>query len=671
MQMPAAAALWRPSEYQNVTNPTQALLDLPRKAFLLARSVTRLACNPAMLRPNLGHLRNAWRAGGLHHLKGALLSIPPKVDSGTWTMYQHLFNTNVRPKIEQHLLDHGAPVTISIVLPTYNTPAPLLKATLASVQKQLYPNWELCIVDDHSTEPHMRAMLQHLADKDSRVKVHFMPQNQGVSKACNQAIAMASGPFTVFLDHDDLLEPQAIFRVAQAVIHDDPDMVYSDEMMISANGKEMLYHAHRPAFSPEYLRGHPYIVHLAGFRTQLLRNIGGFDETLHISQDYDLILRASEQSKTIVHLPEILYQWRVVPSSSGHNKADEVMDTSTRILQQHLQRSQIQGTVANGAGFNFFRTRYPLREGLRTAIVIPTKNHGDLVRQCVDSIRATVKEAAYDIVVIDHASTDPSSIAYFGTLESQPHTHVLRYQGPFNFSTINNWAIAQLQGQYTHYLLCNNDIEALDAGWLEHMLALCQDPEVGIVGAQLLYPDHRSIQHAGVCVGAFGIAEHYGKFLEIDRYTPDIRYLGRLAIPHEVSAVTAACLLIRKDAFDTVGGLDESLAVGFGDVDLCLRVLQNGWRILQCPPATLIHHESYTRGKSIGHDPHPEDSARFVDRWKEFLAQGDPYHNPCLLLTQHSWHIKTPMHCSYESLRRVYKRDTTTGRQRLTHSATK
>lgn len=651
-----------------MTTLAKALLDFPRKAYLLARSFARLVQNGPMLRNNLRHLRNAWRAGGLQHFKGALLSIPPKVDGDTWVMYRHLFQTHVQPRIEQHVLDHGAPVKISIILPTYNTPGALLKATLQSVKAQLYPHWELCIVDDCSTEPHVRAILEAFSDREPRVKLHLATENQGVSRVSNLAIAMATGPFTVFLDHDDLLEPQAIFRVAQAVIHDDPDMVYSDEIMISADGKKMLYHAHRPAFSPEYLRGHPYIVHLAGFRTQLLRDMGGFDENLRISQDYDLILRASERARTIVHLPEILYQWRVVPTSSGHDKASEVMDTSTRILQNHLDRSGIQGTMRSGAGFNFFETRHPLREGLRTAIIIPTKNHGDLVRQCVDSIRATVQVAAYDIVVIDHASTDPASVAYFESLKGQPHTRVLRYEGPFNFSTINNWAIAQLEEGYTHYLLCNNDIEALDPGWLEKMLELAQDPSVGIVGAELLYPDHRSIQHAGVCVGAFGIAEHYGKFLEVDRHKPDIRYLGRLAIPHEVSAVTAACLLIRKDAFDAVNGMDESLAVGFGDVDLCLRVLQKGWRILQCPPAILIHHESYTRGKSIGEDPHPEDSAGFVARWKEFLALGDPYHNPCLLLTQHSWHVKTPMHCSYESRRRVFQRDTTTGRQRIFHS---
>ncbi|MBP8186708.1 MAG: hypothetical protein KAX76_03125, partial [Comamonas sp.] len=177
----------------------------------------------------------------------------------------------------------------------------------------------------------------------------------------------------------------------------------------------------------------------------------------------------------------------------------------------------------------------------------------------------------------------------------------------------------------------------------------------------------RSVQHAGVCVGAFGIAEHYGKYLEVDPDAYDIRYLGRLAIPHELSAVTAACALIRKDAFDAVNGMDELLRVGFGDVDLCLRVLQKGWRILQCPSAILIHHESYTRGKSFHEDPHPEDSAAFVARWKDFLALGDPYHNPCLLLTQHSWHVKTPMHCSFESRRRVFERDATTGRQKIYH----
>ena len=253
------------------------------------------------------------------------------------------------------------------------------------------------------------------------------------------------------------------------------------------------------------------------------------------------------------------------------------MATSKAILGRHLERGGEAGQVDDGARFNLFDVRYPLREGLRVAIVIPTKNHGDLVRQCVDSIRATAGSVAYDIVVIDHESDDPETIAYLASIDGE--VTVLRYSGPFNFSAINNWAIQRLTGPYTHYLLCNNDIEAIHPGWLERMLELGQHEDVGIVGAQLLYPDRVTIQHAGVCVGAFGAAEHYAKFIRV----PDVPlYLGFseiLASNHEVSAVTAACLLIRQDAFAAVHGFDEALAVGFGDVNLCLRVGQLGYRV--------------------------------------------------------------------------------------------
>ena len=555
----------------SVTPPTNPLTEAKRKLSLLMRSIGRLVQDRANLQRNLKTLRHAYSSGGMHHLKGALLSLPPKTKADSWEFYQHRLHVNVLPSIQAQIAKQGAPVTISIVVPAYNTDPVMLKEMLQSVQDQLYPNWELCIADDCSTKPHVRSILESYAAKDPRIKLHFASENRGVAHTSNQAIAMATGPFVVLLDHDDLLEPQAVYRVAEAVIHNDADMIYSDEMMISADRKKMLYHAHRPAFSPEYLRGHPYIVHMVGFRTQLLRDIGGFDESLRISQDYDLILRASEQAKKIVHLPEILYLWRVHENSAGHEQAAKVMDTSSARVQRHHRRCNSAGTLVPGAGFNFFASRYPIQAGVRVAIIIPTKNHGDLVRQCVESIHDTVKEVAFDIIVIDHESTDPATTAYLGSISDQ--ARVMRYEGPFNFSTINNWAIAQLPDQYSHYLLCNNDIEAIKPGWLEQMVGLAQDPSVGMVGAELLYPDRKSIQHAGVCVGAFGIAEHYGKFLEVDPDTPDIRYLGRLAIPHELSAVTAACALIRKDAFDAVNGMDELLRVGFGDVDLCLRVL--------------------------------------------------------------------------------------------------
>ena len=523
-----------------VTSLLQSVRRLPRKLNLLTRSLHQLLKDKDNLSGNLKKLQRAWHDGGLRSLKGALLGLIDGITPNSWSDYRHAFTHTVRPHILECIRNTGAPITISIIVPTYNTPEPMLKAMLRSVQDQLYPNWELCIADDGSSQPHVVAVLQAFARKDKRIKLHLGPTNQGVSHASNRALEMASGPFVVLLDHDDLLEEQALFRVAESIAQDDPDMLYSDEVLVSPDGETVLQYFHRPTFSPEYLRSHPYIVHMVGFRTALLRALGGFDEQLKISQDYDLILRASEQAQTIVHLPEILYQWRTHTSSAGHDRANEVMTASTAVLQRHLQRCDVEGTVGAGKSFNFFETRYPLQHGSRVAIIIPTKNHGDLVRQCIDSIHTTTNAAIYDIVVIDHESDDPETIAYLESI--RPQVQVLRYAGPFNFSSINNWAVAQLGGQHTHYLFCNNDIEALEPGWLERMLELAEQPDIGIVGAQLLYPDRTSIQHAGVCVGAFGIAEHYGKFLRLPPDRIDISYMGRLIVTHEVAAVTAACL---------------------------------------------------------------------------------------------------------------------------------
>src|SRR5450830_1085544 len=400
------------------------------------------------------------------------------------------------------------------------------------------------------------------------------------------------------------------------------------------------------------LRSCPYIVHLVAFRTDLLREIGGLDTSLTISQDYDLILRASEKAQVIVHIPEILYLWRQRTNSASHKMKEEVMETSRKALARHLARCGESGDVRDGLVFNFYDVRYPIEPGQRVAIIIPTKNHGELVRQCVESIERTVSGVHYDIVIIDHASTDPESLAYFQQLSDR--YRVLKYEGPFNFSSINNWAVGQLDETYTHYLFCNNDIEATEAGWLERMIELCQKPDVGMVGAKLLYPGGTTFQHAGVCVGMFGIAEHYAKFMDERLPNGGIHpgYHGTLIANHEVSAVTAACALMRRDAFERIGGFDEAIAVGFGDVDLCLRTLEAGYRIMFCTHASLIQHESYTRAK--GHDdPHPEDSALFSKKWRKFIDQGDPYYNPNLAIYSTRWDIRLPMEFNPNIGRRV------------------
>ncbi|OGT74984.1 MAG: hypothetical protein A3H44_15225 [Gammaproteobacteria bacterium RIFCSPLOWO2_02_FULL_57_10] len=612
--------------------------------------------NPDRVFPSLRRLIKDWRSGGRSAFKRALKDIPVEMGGHdrNWLDYRRRYGSVIETRVRERISCMAQKPMISVLLTTYETPGRILRETLDSVIDQLYPEWELCVVDDGSTQSHVRKILEDHARRDQRIRLCFQDENAGIATATNRALSMAKGEYIVLLDHDDRLEKQALFRVAESVLADNPDMIYSDEVLLSPDGKEPVHFLFRPAFSPELLRSHPYIVHMVAFRTSLVREIGGLDENLAISQDYDLILRVAEKSRTIVHIPEVLYAWRQQPDSAGHCKRDQVAETSSKILAAHLARSGEIATVAPGKEFNFFEIRYPLQDGLRVAILIPTKNHGDLVRQCVESLERTIHNVRYDIIIIDHESTDPASLAYFAELGKQHR--LLRYAGPFNFSAINNWAVKQIGGDYSHYLFCNNDVEAMEDGWLDRMMELGQKPDVGIVGAALFYPDRRTYQHAGVCVGMHGIAEHFGKFM--DKFLPDgclhPGYIGSLIANHELSAVTAACLLMRKDAFETIQGYDEAFAVGFGDVDLCLRARRAGYRVLYCPHAELVHHESITRGKSTRVDPHPLDSALFLRRWRSFLETGDPYFNPNLSLYATNWDTRKPMEFQLDLKRRVF-----------------
>ena len=614
------------------------------------RVLARAALDPRAAAVRARELAATWRAEGWEGVRRAtsgIASIEENADA--WYQYRGAFARDVRHGIEARIAALPRRPRVSVIVPTYNPPESMLRRMLDSVRAQLYPEWELCVADDGSNAPHVRGVLDQYAALDARIKVSYAAANAGVSSASNRALAAATGEFAALLDHDDLLEEHALFRIAESIVEDDPDIVYSDEALTAPDGETVIRFAQRPAFSPEYLRSHPYIVHLTAFRTELLRAVGGWNEELRISQDYDLLLRASERARKIVHIPEILYRWRIHPASSGTAQQARVMETSKGILRQHLARSGLVGTIEEGPSFNFFSPRYSLASGLRVAIIIPTRNHGEILRQCIDSIRATVREVPYDIFVVDHESEDPATRAYLASLTGQ--ARVIRHAGPFNFSAINNRAVAEVPAGYTHYLLCNNDIEAHEGGWLERMLELGQQPDVGVVGAMLLYPDRKTIQHGGVGVGLFRGAEHYGKFL---RFPEESHRAGRevLSINREVAAVTAACMLVRSDAWHAVGGFDEAIAVGFGDVDFCLRVLETGRRVVYCAQARLLHHESLTRGVSEI-DPHPVDTSSFRAKWQDLLARGDPYYNPGLSTTSTRFDVRRPLPFSVDVRRRV------------------
>ncbi len=648
-----------------VSRPVRWVGVAVRRTRKLAAASRVLVSEPSRIPDNVSAVWRAWRTAGWLGVKKSLGAMQPGAVRDPWEQYQQDFQRHVRPRIVKAIREMKRKPLISVVVPTYETPEALLREAIESVRTQLYPQWELCIVDDGSHAPHVARVLNEFAARDPRVKVRFSEANGGVSKASNTGLAMASGEFVLLLDHDDVLEEQALFRFAESIVEDDPDVAYGDEILVVPPGKITRF-GFRPAFSLEYLRAHPYIVHPVAFRTSVLRRMGGFDEALRISQDYDLILRAVDASRRVVHIPEVLYRWRQTEESSGRLQAPAVMETSKAILRRHLERNRVEATVGDGAGFNLFEVRYPLQAGTRVAIIIPTKNHGELLRQCVETIAATVKEVDYELIVVDHESSDPATVSYLDSLKDK--AQVLRHSGEFNFSAINNRAIARAQGRFTHYLLCNNDIEAFEEGWLERMVELAQQPSVGIVGSQLLYPDRRSIQHGGVMVGAFGAAEHYAKRLRFGQDPIEPGYAEMLMLNHEVSAVTAACMLIRKDAFDAVHGFDETIKVGFGDVDLCLRVLQAGYRVLFCPLARLVHHESYTRGTSL-HDPHPEDSALFRIKWRPMLEAGDPYYHPSLSVTSSNWSIANPLPYKVKLRRRIVDLDHATGRQSLSITA--
>ena len=613
-----------------------------KKLKLLFSCLFVLFSKPSSLLPSIWALVSRLRISGVVGVKEGLLAIR----SGTllqdnrylWTEYQTQREQVLEPAITKALAQWGAQPLLSVLMPTYNTPVKLLRKAVNSVRSQWYENWELCICDDGSTDRRTLRFLNGLRNEDSRIKVQFGRPKGNISVTTNNALSSARGEYVVLMDHDDLLQPQALFRIAEQARQSQPDFIYSDEARITSD-TDVVEFVFRPQFSLERLRSQPYIVHLIAFKRSFLNALGGLNESLRISQDYDLVLRAAEKAERITHIPEVLYLWRNRKGSAGHVMQKQVMETSISIVKSHLDRCNQAGEVSAGEFFNFFEVRYPLRRDLNIAIIVPTKNGWQLVQQCIESLENTIRNVAYSIVVVDHQSDDEKSLSFFQSLRSRQRT-VIRYEGEFNFSRINNYAVSKIEGDYSHYLFCNNDIEAVESGWLERMAELGQQEDVAIVGAKLLYGDKKTIQHSGVGVGIFKAAEHYGKFAE--NYLPDGRhnpgYQGNLVCNQEVSAVTGACMLVDSAVFRELNGFEEALAVGFGDIDLCLRSRALGYRVLYCPHATLVHYESRTRGIN---NEHLEDTAFFRSRWVSYMDQGDPYFNPNLSTTSYHWAVKS------------------------------
>lgn len=530
---------------------------------------------------------------------------------------------------------------VSILLPVYNTPETWLRRCLDSVLGQTYARWELCVCDDASSQPHIARLLGEYAERDGRIKVAFRESNGHISQASNSALELATGSFVALLDHDDELRPHALqMMVAAALESPGARFVYSDEDKIDAQGKRFDPYF-KPAWDRELLLGQNYLCHLSMIDAALVREVGGFREGFEGSQDHDLFLRCTARlgDGEVVHVPQVLYHWRAIPGSTalGRDEKDYASEAGKRAVASHLRENE-PGARVESLSHGHFRVVRPLPEPApRAAIIIPTRDRVDLLRTCVESVLGRTRYPDFEVIIVDNQSREPATLDYLEGLASDPRVTLLRYDHPFNYSAINNYAVANTRAELV--CLLNNDIEVIDAGWLEELASRAIRPGVGAVGAMLLYPDD-TIQHAGVVLGVMGVANH--AFTGFAHGYPG--HGGRARVAQGYSAVTGACLVVARDRYLGVGGLEEDLAVAFNDIDFCLRLRAAGFVNQWTPFATLYHHESATRGR----DTEPEKAARFLrevrlmeSRWEVEIGH-DPAYNPNLTLSATDFGLAFP-----------------------------
>jgi O-antigen biosynthesis protein len=504
---------------------------------------------------------------------------------------------------------------ISIVMPVYNPPLTYLRAAIDSVRRQYYARWELCICNDASPDAGVRDLLDEYGAGDPRIKVKHMDSNGGISAASNMALKLATGEYVGLLDHDDLLTPDALYEVATALQDIRADLVYSDEDKLDPRGRRC-DPFFKPAWSPDLLLSCMYTSHFSVYRKSLVDRAGGFRPEFDGSQDYDLALRCTEVAEHITHIPKILYHWRMIPTSAsdGPYAKPYAYEAAQRALTDAMRRRSIAAEVIAEPFKGFFRVKRSIDTAQKVTVVIPTRDQAHLLRLCVSSIEALTDYPNYEIIIIDNGSQEAATLRY---LAACPH-RVIRCDEPFNHSRLNNIAANHSDG--TFLLLLNDDTEVLTPEWMSAMVEQAQRPEVGAVGAKLLYPDGR-IQHAGIILGVGGIAGHAGRFRPS---APGVNYFSFTDVVRDYTAVTGACLMIRRDLYLEIGGLNEDLLpTSYNDVDLCLRLRERGYLNVYSPYAVLIHNESVSRGRQDDE----QAISYLTSRWGTRLLV-DPFFNP-------------------------------------------
>ena len=554
------------------------------------------------------------------------------------------FPDEARAKAERETVFPRMP-KISILVPLWNNEPEFQKEMLDSVMNQTYQNWELCLADG-SDDAHSymgEISKEYAARSNGRIVYKKLEKNEGISGNTNACLAMATGEFIGLLDQDDILHPSTLYEYVKAINEKDADYIYCDETTFkSGNIDHMLTMHFKPDYAPDNLRANNYICHFSVFKRDLLQGTELFRSQFDGSQDHDMILRLTDAARNVVHVPKLLYYWRCHATSVASNieakpyAIEAARGAVAENLRSHgFKNFQITSTRAFET---IFKIRYQIIGSPRISIVIPNKDHVEDLKRCISSIEEKSTYDNYEIVVVENNSETKEIKDYYELLKDDPRVKVVTYTGSFNYSAINNFGVKETTGEYI--LLLNNDTQVITVNWMEEMLMYAQREDVGAVGAKLYYGD-KTIQHAGVVIGlgAHRTAGH----THYKQHRENLGYMGRLCYAQDVTAVTGACLLVKKSLFEKVGGLDESFAISLNDVDFCLKLRKLGLLNVFTPFAELYHFESISRGlddQGEKAERYNRESAHFRDKWKKELQQGDPYYNPNFSLDRSDFSLR-------------------------------
>lgn len=548
-------------------------------------------------------------------------------DYDTWL---RIMRVSRQELFEQRKTKFSYAPKFSVVVPLYHTPAKFLKDLVRSMMYQSYANWELCLVNASPEDVHLTSLLENWAMRDKRIRVIRLEKNLGIAQNTNAGIAASTGEFIAFLDHDDFLEPDALFCYADALNKDKTiDVFYSDEDKTDEYAAHYFYPHFKSDFNIDLLHANNYMCHFLAVRKSLVDTVGGLNEKFDGAQDYDFVLRLTEHTKKIYHCPRILYHWRCSNQSTAASQGNKMyaIHAGKAALNAHYKRLGWNARAQEGAVDGWYQTKFTLKEEPLVSIVIPNKDHTDDLDVCLNSFFERADYQNYEFIIIENNSVLPETFAYYEKIEKEhDNVKVVYWEAGFNYSAINNFGFKFAKGDYI--MLLNNDVELITPDIFQSMLGFCMRPEVGIVGAKLLYNDH-TVQHAGVLVGAGGLADHVFKGIHED----DPGYMGRAISSQDVSAVTAACLLVKRSVYEEVGGLEDEFQVAFNDVDFCLKVRKAGYLIVYDADVKLFHYESKSRGME-------DTTERFIrfgnemmllnSKWDILSTFVDPYYNPNL-----------------------------------------